>query len=127
MTGHQQTIVLQATDLGVPSCHKAQQSHRILQSYLDICVAVKDLEGQGAVCSALAAAQQELEIPRGDPKLQKFDIAKQTDNLTAQAEACCNLGVIYNQRKEFDAVHFFEKNFETTRSIVARGRAVESS
>ena len=53
-----------------------------------------------------------------------LEIAKQTDKLVAQAEACCNLGVIYNRRREFEkAVHFFERNFETTRSIVASGKS----
>ena len=128
MTGHQQTIGTASYRLGraLVLSQNSNKATEFLQSYLDICVAVKDLEGQGAACSALAAAQQELgNTDEAIQNLQKYlDIAKQTDNLTAQAEACCNLGVIYNQRKEFDkAVHFFEKNFETTRSIVASGKS----
>ena len=86
----------------------------------------KDFEGQGEACSALAAAHQALDdTDEAVKNLQKhLEIAKQTDKLAAQAEACCNLGVIYNRRGEFDkAVHFFERNFETTRSIVASGKS----
>merc|ERR1712070_643143 len=50
-----------------------------------------------------------------------------TDNLIAQGEACCNLGVIYNQRGEFSkAVQLFEKNFEIARSTVVSGKGDRS-
>ena len=37
---------------------------------------------------------------------------------------CCNLGVIHNSAKVNlrNAVHFFERNFEISRSIVASGK-----
>mgnify|MGYP003706091103 CR=1 FL=1 len=127
-TKHQKTIGTANFQLGRAhvSNNNAEGAIEFLQSYLDLCISMKDLEGQGAASAALAAAMQSLgNTDEAVKSLQKYlDIAKQTDNLKAQAEACCNLGVIYNRRKEFDkAVHFFERNFETTRSIVASGKS----
>ncbi len=49
-----------------------------------------------------------------------LEVAVKTENLAGQAEACCNLGVIYNNRKDFtNAVKMFEKNYHLARSIVA--------
>ncbi len=86
---------------------------------------VNGLEGQGAACSALAAAYQSLgSMDSAVQHLEQFlDIATKTDNLIAQGEACCNLGVIYNRRGEFaKAMQLFEKNFEIARSTVNSGQ-----
>jgi tetratricopeptide (TPR) repeat protein len=96
-----------------------------LELYRDSCIESNDREGQGQAFSALAAAHQKLE--RTDEAVsclrEYLKIAKDTDDLTAQAEACCNLGVIHNRKGEFSkAVHFFERNFEISRSIVASGK-----
>ena len=93
-----------------------------LELYRDACIESGEREGQGQAFSALAAAHQKLE--RTDEAVaclrEYLKIAKDTDDLTAQAEACCNLGVIHNRKGEFSkAVHFFERNFEISRSIVA--------
>jgi len=98
-----------------------------LNEYLSICkdADVNDLEGQGAACSALAAAYQSLgSMDSAVQHLEQFlDIATKTDNLIAQGEACCNLGVIYNRRGEFaKAMQLFEKNFEIARSTVSSGQ-----
>ena len=53
---------------------------------------------------------------------QFLEIATKTENLTAQGEACCALGVIYNKRGDYKkAVEHFEKNFEIARSVVSSG------
>ena len=96
-----------------------------LELYRDSCLESNDREGQGQAFSALAAAHQKLE--KTDDAVsclrEYLKIAKDTDDLTAQAEACCNLGVIHNRKSEFTkAVHFFERNFEISRSIVASGK-----
>ncbi len=45
-------------------------------------------------------------------------MASETENLVAQGESCCALGVIYNKRGDFErSVHYFERNFEISRSI----------
>ena len=109
---------------------ETQGAISFLEAYLQSCIKAKNVEGQGEACSALAAAHQSLDnTDEAIENLQRhLEIAKQTDKLVAQAEACCNLGVIYNRRREFEkAVHFFERNFETTRSIVASGKAQENS
>ncbi len=84
-----------------------------LEIYRDACLEAADLEGQGQAFSALAAAHQKLEngTDQAVACLQQYlKISKRTDNLTSQAEACCNLGVIHNRRGEFKkAVHFFER------------------
>jgi tetratricopeptide (TPR) repeat protein len=96
-----------------------------LELYRDSCIDSSDREGQGQAFSALAAAHQKLNhTDEAVSCLREYlKIAKDTDDLTAQAEACCNLGVIHNRKGEFSkAVHFFERNFEISRSIVASGK-----
>ena len=96
-----------------------------LELYRDSCIDSSDREGQGQAFSALAAAHQKLESTNEAVSCLReyLKIAKDTDDLTAQAEACCNLGVIHNRKGEFSkAVHFFERNFEISRSIVASGK-----
>ena len=63
-------------------------------------------EGQGSAHAALAAAYQALEeTDKATAELEKFlAIAESTNNLTAQGEACSNLGVIYNRQGEFGKV-----------------------
>jgi tetratricopeptide (TPR) repeat protein len=96
-----------------------------LELYRDTCLESNDRDGQGQAFSALAAAYQKLnQTDDAVSCLREYlKIAKDTDDLTAQAEACCNLGVIHNRKGEFSkAVHFFERNFEISRSIVASGK-----
>jgi tetratricopeptide (TPR) repeat protein len=95
-----------------------------LTEYSILCTELKDIPGQGAASSALARAHLRLDsVPLAVEHLERFlQIAKKTDDLSAQASACCNLGIIYNRRGEFaKAVHFFEKNYETCRSMVTAG------
>ena len=72
--------------------------------------------------------------------LQKFSqLAQSSGKLSAQAEACCSLGVLYNQQGDYvSAVQYLERFFELARSIgdkalldkartylgIARGNAV---
>jgi len=62
--------------------------------------------GQGSAHAALAAAHQALgQTDKATSELEKFlTIAESTNNLTAQGEACSNLGVIYNRQGEFAKV-----------------------
>jgi tetratricopeptide (TPR) repeat protein len=97
-----------------------------LEEHLGVCQELKDLEGQGEAYSALAAAHRAAESPDDAVSclMQCLKIAEQTDDLRAQAEACCSLGVIFNQKKLFDrAVSFFQRNYELTRTLVSRGDA----
>ena len=51
--------------------------------------------------------------------LQRFlELAQASEKLSAQAEACCSLGVLYNQQNDFaSAVQYLERYFELARSI----------
>lgn len=51
--------------------------------------------------------------------LQRFlELAQASGKLSAQAEACCSLGVLYNQQNDFaSAVQYLERYFELARSI----------
>ena len=51
--------------------------------------------------------------------LQRFlQLAQTSGKLTAQAEACCSLGVLYNQQNDYaSAVQYLERYFELARSI----------
>ena len=45
-------------------------------------------------------------------------LAQSSGKLTAQAEACCSLGVLYNQQNDYaSAVQYLERYFELARSI----------
>ena len=72
--------------------------------------------------------------------MQRYlQLAQSSGKLTAQAEACCSLGVLYNQQNDYaSAVQYLERFFELARSVgdkalldkartylgVARGNAV---
>ena len=48
-----------------------------------------------------------------------LNIARDTENLKAQAEACSNLGVIHNRQGNFNAaVKFFEQAYDLMRSLL---------
>lgn len=51
--------------------------------------------------------------------MQRYlQLAQSSGKLTAQAEACCSLGVLYNQQNDFaSAVQYLERYFELARSI----------
>ena len=58
----------------------------------------------------------------GEASLQHMQrylqLAQKSGKLTAQAEACCSLGVLYNQQNDFaSAVQYLERYFELARSI----------
>lgn len=121
---------------------QAQRAIEFLSAYRTICQETQDLEGEGAACSALAAAYQtqaaDEDGSAGDAgrsaekqaveHLQTFlDIAVKTEDLVAQSQACCNLGVICNRSGEFSkAVEYFEQNFEVARRTVAAGKGDRS-
>ena len=117
-----------------------QRAVVFLEAYLRICKELEDLEGEGKACSALAAAHQALVAQGGAEggadggesasvrNLQRFlDIATKTDDLIAQGQACCNLGVICNKAGKFSkAVEYFEQNFDVARQTVAAGKGDRS-
>ncbi len=85
---------------------------------------MKDLEGQGDACSALAVAYQQMEDNGKAIKYleQYLEISKETKNLSAQSDACNNLGIIYNSRGAYEkAVNYFEKNFDICRQLLTSG------
>ena len=93
---------------------------------MEICKSLADLEGQGAACSALSVAYQQLEDNSKAIKYleQYLEISKETKNLAAQADACNNLGAIYNTRGSYEkAVNYFEKNFDICRQLLTAGNA----
>ena len=51
--------------------------------------------------------------------MQRYlQLAQSSGKLTAQAEACCSLGVLYNQQNDYtSAVQYLERYFELARSI----------
>ena len=60
-----------------------------------------DRASEGSACAALASAYQKLQ---NDDKAMDYlktclEVATETDDLVAQAEAAAALGVIYNKRK----------------------------
>lgn len=71
-----------------------------LRAQLAIAQELEDVEGAGAAHSALAAALQALDkVGDAVQHLEQFlAIARETDDTAAQAEACANLGIIYNRR-----------------------------
>ena len=54
--------------------------------------------------------------------MQKYlQLAQSSGKLTAQAEACCSLGVLFNQQGDYpSAVQYLERFFELARSIGER-------
>ena len=81
-------------------------------------------EGLGSAHAALAAAYQALgQTEQATAELEKFlAIAESTNNLTAQGEACSNLGVIYNRQGDFTkAVKYFERAYELMRTLISSG------
>jgi len=58
----------------------------------------------------------------GEASLQHMQrylqLAQKSGKLMAQAEACCSLGVLYNQQNDYaSAVQYLERYFELARSI----------
>lgn len=107
------------------------------------------MEGAGAAHSALAAALQAMDkVGDAVQHLEQFlAIARETDDTSAQAEACANLGIIFNRRcvgegaraaaggagprvvrltaggglrgEYAKAVDYFRKNFDVCRTMLA--------
>lgn len=78
-------------------------------------------DAQGSAYAALAAAHEKLGNMEAVVEcLNRFlRIARDTENLKAQAEACSNLGVIHNRQGNFEAaVNFFEQAYDLMRSLL---------
>lgn len=102
-----------------------QKAVPYLQNYLKVTQEMEGQEaGQGNAHAALAAAFQALsQTDKATGELEKFlAIAESTNNLTAQGEACSNLGVIFNRQGDFTkAVKYFERAYELMRTLIAAG------
>ena len=105
--------------------HAAQGKTHLTKS-LDLSKELGDVRGQGLAFSSLAALSQKSKDGADSASeealehLQNFlRVSESTGNLKAQAEACHNLGVIYNRQARFGrAVDFFEQNFRLCRKLV---------
>merc|ERR1712167_394221 len=75
---------------------------------------------------ALAGAHQTMgHTTKALDLLKEFlRVTTKTKNLKAQAKACLNLGVIYNQERKYSkAVEYFMQNYELCRTLVSNGDA----
>lgn len=106
--------------------HVAEGKKHLTRS-LDLCNELGDIRGQGLAYASLAAMSQKSGQTSGEggtiealEHLKNFlRVSESTGNIEAQAEACHNLGAIYNSQGRFDrAVEFFEKNFRLCRQLV---------
>lgn len=102
------------------------QAIQMLEVAEGLCRKLGDIEGEGSVCAALAAAWR----LKGDDERaadyldRRLRLADATDDLHAQAEACRTLGALHSARGDFDsAVALLSRNFAITRTLLARGRA----
>ncbi len=79
---------------------------------------------QGTAYAALAAAyQKQGDITSAVDCLEKFlHVAQDTENRRMQAEACANLGAIFNAQQRFaDAVKSFDQAYDLTRAMLTDG------
>lgn len=101
-----------------------------LSKSLELCNELGDIRGQGLAFSTLAALSQKSggSSEEAVEHLKNFlRVSESTGNVQAQAEACHNLGAIYNREGRFDkAVECFEQNFRLCRKLVKEGGAKTS-
>jgi tetratricopeptide (TPR) repeat protein len=102
----------------------AQPSNALpfLESFLESCRGLGNVEGEGKACAELATAHENL----GNKQLSieylnhYAMIATHADNLTNQADACRRLGHIYTASQDFQrAREMHEKNYELTPAVAA--------
>ena len=86
-------------------------------------------QGRGRLCAVLAVALREQgENSDAVRHLDRFlEIAKESDDMPAQAEACCTLGTTHNALGNFsDAVDHFQRYYDLARSILANLPSAEN-
>ena len=104
---------------------EAPEAIRILEAAEILCRQLDDKKGQGQVCRALAKAHR----LRGDDSnardfLERFlDIAVDSDDLEAEADACATLGDLLTHLGQQDrAVKLLTRNFAIAKQLLTKGR-----
>jgi len=121
------------------ACHKLglskfktgahDQAVELQKQYLDICRMHDDRIGESKARGALAQAYEAMGLTQEAIKQLEnlLNVANEAGELTAQANACLNLGILYNGRGEHEkSVELLEQHFDLARQIGDR-RLIDSA